>query len=166
MLQGMGPCLEPQVMTESDSKSIDDYLATFYQSASLDSQGRFTLDLEGRARKTAFQVVQPELFLLPLMMAAWLGGARHFEIGSSGSGFAMLFDGQICAEHELNELLDNLENRIPDSLEPRLRIYRQLCGLLNNWRWTRSACSRPTPFRRCSAKADAPSYSNGAARKV
>ena len=108
-------------MTDSDSQSIDDYLATFYQSASLDSQGRFTIDLESRARKTAFQLVQPELFLIPLMMAAWLGGARRFEIGSQGSGFALFFDGQICSQAELKELLDNLENRHPDSEDPRLR---------------------------------------------
>jgi len=104
-------------MTESDSQSIDDYLATFYQSASLDSQGRFTIDLESRARKTAFQLVQPELFLIPLMMAAWLGGARRFEVASKGSGFALLFDGQICSQNEL----DQLDNRAADSPDPRLR---------------------------------------------
>lgn len=108
-------------MTESDSQSIDDYLATFYQSATLDSQGRFSLDLQSRARKTALQVVQPELFLIPLMMAAWLGGARQFQIESKNQGFALIFDGQICSADELLELRENLENRIADSGEPRLR---------------------------------------------
>ena len=107
-------------MIESDSQSIDDYLATFYESASLDSQGHFTIDLESRARKSAFQLVQPELFLIPLMMAASMSGARRFEIEAGGSGFSILWDGQICTQTELKELLDNLENRVPDSLEPRL----------------------------------------------
>ncbi|MBX3171956.1 MAG: hypothetical protein KF760_31400 [Candidatus Eremiobacteraeota bacterium] len=108
-------------MTESDSQSIDDYLATFYRSASLDSQGRFTIDLESRARKTALQVVQPELFLIPLMMAASLGGARRFEIEPAGAGFTIRFDGQICGDPELRVLQDNLENRSPDSPDGRLR---------------------------------------------
>lgn len=108
-------------MSDSDSQSIDDYLATFYEAASLDGQGRFTIDLENRARKTGVQVVQPEFFLLPLMMAASLGGAERFTLEPVGSGFAFLFDGTICAESELAELQDHLENRSGDSQDRRLR---------------------------------------------
>lgn len=104
-----------------DSRSLDDYLATFYEGARLDSQGQFTLDLESRARKTAaFQLTQPELFVIPLMMAAWLGGARQFEVEPLPDGFALTFDGQICREAEIEQLQGCLDNRLPDPTDERL----------------------------------------------
>ncbi|MBS2034439.1 hypothetical protein JST97_05615 [bacterium] len=109
-------------MAQADCKSLNDYLATFYEGAQLDSTGQFSLDLVSRARKTAaFQLAQPELFVIPLMMAAWLGGSRRFELIPHVHGFDLSFDGTICASDEITQVQGCLENRLPDPAQDRLR---------------------------------------------
>ncbi|MBN9420254.1 hypothetical protein ABS71_17925 [bacterium SCN 62-11] len=122
-------------MNQADSQSIDDYLATFYESARLDSQGRFSLDLDARARKSAYQVTEPEMFLIPLMMAASLGGAQSFTLEPTPDGFALRFDAKTdpptgARLHHLETALRLARELSFDDLE--LQPQALLCRLREN----------------------------------
>ena len=129
-----------------DSRSLDDYLAHFYQEGTLESQGRFRLDLEQRSRKAAqYQLSHAENFILPLIMAATMGGARTVQLQKVAGGFAIVFDGQIAGVDELPQLRDNYHSTIADSALPRLRHLQTALRLLRQLSVARVVLQLGTP---------------------
>lgn len=109
-------------MNRPDTGNLDQFIAAFYEEGKLDSAGRFSLDLAGRAAKTAlYQLTRPENFVLPLIMAAFEGGAPEISSRSLNQGFALRFGGQGYRSGELLRMLASLRNQAEDCPEPRLR---------------------------------------------
>lgn len=109
-------------MKSQDVTSVDEFIAGFYEAASLDSQGVFTMDLERRMEKLLkFQLSAPEHFVLALMRAASLGEAGEFELERGSTRLQFQFDGQVFARHELESVARMLAKSAVDTGSRRLQ---------------------------------------------
>lgn len=114
-----------------DARSLDDFVASFYSDAQLDSHGKFTVDLERRLQKMAkYQFSEPEKFVLALTKAATLGGATVFKFHAVPGGFALAFDGQVCTPEELEQVKLALELKAADSSCSRLQHLQTALNLV------------------------------------
>jgi hypothetical protein len=105
-----------------ESRSLDDYLATLYEGAQLDSQGQFTVDLDRRTQKLAqYQLLNPENFVLGLVSAATLGGASLFQVTTTQGGFMLEFDGEPLQSEELERLHRVLTQGSVETADRRLQ---------------------------------------------
>lgn len=125
----------PVKALSQDARSLDDFVASFYSDAHLDSHGKFTVDLERRLQKMAkYQFSEPEKFVLALTKAATLGGATVIKLYAVPGGFALAFDGQVCTPEELEQVKLALELKSADSKSSRLQHLQtalNLVGQLN-----------------------------------
>ena len=107
---------------EADLSSIDEYVAGFFEDATVDSQGRFTVDISKRlAKLSQFQLEQPEKFILALFSSAVLIGARRFDLRRTGSGYEVLVDQPWCSPLEVDDLVAAVESGGADQGSPSLR---------------------------------------------
>lgn len=88
-------------------------------SGKLDSSGRFTLDLQRALRKLEeFRLPGPHDYLLCLVAAASLSGARHFSLTTGPKQLEVSFDGRPFQFSELEALFPSL---LDEGTDPRLR---------------------------------------------
>lgn len=84
-----------------------------------DSSGRFTLDLQRALRKLEqFRLPGRHDYLLSLVAAATLSGARQFSLATGPKQLEVTFDGRPFLFEELEALFPGL---LEESTEPRLR---------------------------------------------
>ena len=89
-------------VSAADVRSVDEFIASFYEGARLDSRGVFTVDLEQRARKLQkYQLSLPENFVLALVRAATLGSASQIDLERQPKHISLRFDGQLFTPEEL-----------------------------------------------------------------
>lgn len=109
-------------MQTPDVGSVDEFIASFYQGASLDSQGVFTVDLEQRSRKLQkYQLAQPEHFVLAMVRAASLSGASSIGFYREPTHLELRFDGQPFTHQELQAVGQRLRSSAVDSGSGRLQ---------------------------------------------
>lgn len=109
-------------MSTTDVRSVDEFVASFYEGARLDSQGVFTIDLEQRSRKLQkYQLSQPEFFVLSLVRSATLGGAQHIALEHKGVHISLSFDGRPFTHDELRVVCEMLNQESVVGGSPRLQ---------------------------------------------
>jgi len=109
-------------MRTQDVASVDEFIASFYEGARLDSGGVFTVDVSKRMEKLSkFQLRAPENFILSLMVAATFGGASSFDLHRESGHFQVQFDGQPFDPEEMAEIRRMMMNSALDSGSRRLQ---------------------------------------------
>ncbi|MCA9778817.1 MAG: hypothetical protein KC800_18945, partial [Candidatus Eremiobacteraeota bacterium] len=89
----------------ASSEGLNHFLESMAAGGAHDSQGQFTLSLEKAADKLKkFQLSDPNLFMLNLVAAAWLGGAGRFSVVCEGQSVEVEFDGRLVSPAELDSL--------------------------------------------------------------
>lgn len=120
-------------MRTQDVASVDEFIASFYEGARLDSGGVFTVDVSKRMEKLSkFQLRAPENFILSLMVAATLGDASSFELHRESGHFQVQFDGQPFTPEELAGVHHMLVNSAVDSGSRRLQSLGYALLLVSN----------------------------------
>ncbi len=116
-----------------EAQSLDEYLATLYEGATLDSQGKFTIDLNRRMQKLAkHQLSKPENFVLGLVAAANLGGASQLRMATIPGGYTIDFDGQPISTDQCRRLHNVLSQQAVETADPRLQHLGMALNLVRN----------------------------------
>ncbi|MBT9586138.1 hypothetical protein IV102_22545 [bacterium] len=116
-----------------EAQSLDEYLAALYDGAQLDSQGKFTIDLDRRMQKLArHQLRNPENFVLSLLSAATLGGATRFDLSPVSGGFRLEFDGQPIDSAQLQRVHSVLSKGSVETGDARLQHLGMALNLVQN----------------------------------
>jgi len=92
-----------------DVLQVEDLLAQLTQEGELQSSGQFTLDVS-RAKETLakYQFADPYYYVLKLVQAAVVGGAREFSVKSGSTEVAAAMLGLGFTPHQLENLLYSL----------------------------------------------------------
>lgn len=108
---------------------VDDVVARLRAEAELAGRGGFSVDrARARAKMREFQLADPRRWVLLLVRAAIMRGARHIEVGLGARGFTVRFDGPALERVDFEELYTSM---FASAASPEVLARRELALALN-----------------------------------